>query len=63
MLIIKRKRGEDINKMLKRFKSKVRKVGLVQELKSRQSFTKKSVKRRKGMDKARWVQSIESSTT
>jgi len=63
MLIIKKKKGENINSMLKRFKRKFQSTGTLQELRSRQSFTKKSVKRRTQLDKARYVQSIDSTTT
>tara|TARA_B100000900_G_scaffold398753_1_gene400489 strand:- start:28 stop:267 length:240 start_codon:yes stop_codon:yes gene_type:complete len=58
MLIIKKRKGEDINKMLKRFKSKWKRTGTLQELRSRQSFTKKSKKRREQLGKAKYVQSI-----
>ena len=61
MLIIKKKKGEDINKMLKRYKSKVKSTSLIEEIRSRKSYTKKSVKRRTMMNKGKWVQSILSS--
>lgn len=61
MLIIKRKKGEDINKMLKRYKSKVKRTGLIEEVRGRTNYTKKSVKRREMMNKGKWIQSIVSS--
>ena len=61
MLIIKRKKGEDINKMLKRYKSKVKRTSLIEEIKGRKSYTKKSVKRRTMMNKGKYIQSILSS--
>ena len=61
MLIIKRKKHEDINKMLKRYKSKVKRTSLIEEVRSRTNYTKKSVKRREMMNKGRYIQSIVSS--
>ena len=46
MLIIERKDGESIDRMLKRYKRKHRKVKLRNELRNRKHFTKKSVLRR-----------------
>jgi len=61
MLIIKKKKGEDINKMLKRYKSKVKRTRLLEEVRSRTNYTKKSVKRREMLNKGKYVQSILSS--
>ncbi|MFT6333489.1 MAG: small subunit ribosomal protein S21 [Halioglobus sp.] len=47
MLIIKRKDRENIDRMIKRYKRKHRKVKLRNELKRRISFVKPSVKRRR----------------
>lgn len=46
MLIIDRKDGESIDRMLKRYKRKHRNVKLRRTLRSRQYFEKQSVKRR-----------------
>ena len=46
MLIIERKEGESIDRMVKRYKNKHRKVKLRNELRSRKEFVKPSVKRR-----------------
>jgi len=46
MLIIPIKEGESIDKALKKFKKKFEKTGTVKELRERQQFTKKSVRRR-----------------
>lgn len=46
MLIIPIKEGENIDRALKKFKKKFEKTGAVKQLRSRQQFTKKSVKRR-----------------
>jgi len=52
MLIIDRKDDETIDRCLKRYKNKHRKVGVVKELRSRKEFTKPSVKRRNEILKA-----------
>ncbi|TXB69414.1 30S ribosomal protein S21 [Phaeodactylibacter luteus] len=52
MLIIEVKNGENIDRALKRYKRKHRKVGVLQELRSRKHFTKPSVERRKEVMKA-----------
>jgi len=46
MLIIPVKEGESIDKALKKFKKKFERTGVVKELRARQQFTKKSVRRR-----------------
>ena len=46
MLIIKIKKGENINRALKRFKIKTKKTGLIKEIRSRQEFVKPSAKKR-----------------
>lgn len=61
MLIIKRKKGEDMDKMLKRYKSKVKRTKLIEEVRGRTNYTKKSVKKRKLLNKGKWIQSIVSS--
>lgn len=46
MIIVPVKEGEVLEKALKKFKKKFEKTGVVRELRKRQSFTKKSVKKR-----------------
>ena len=46
MLIIERKDGESVDRMLKRYKRKHRNVKLRKQLRNRKHFTKKSVERR-----------------
>ena len=46
MLIVKIKKGENINRALKRFKIKTKKTGLIKEIRSRQEFVKPSAKKR-----------------
>ena len=52
MLIVKLKKGEDINRALKRFKQKFRRTGVLNELRSRKEFVKPSIKRRNQIQKA-----------
>ena len=46
MLIINRKDGESIDRMLKRYKRKHRDVKMRRELRNRREFVKDSIKRR-----------------
>ena len=55
MLIINRKEGENIDRMLKRYKRKHRQTKLRDELRKRKQFTKPSVKRRKEILKAAYI--------
>ena len=52
MLIIKIKKGENINRALKRFEVKTKKTGLIKEIRSRQEFVKPSAKKRDKKKKA-----------
>lgn len=56
MLIIERKDGESIERMLKRYKNKHRRVKLRNELMDRKTFTKPSVKRRMEILSAKYRQ-------
>lgn len=58
MLIIKQEKGENIERMLKRFKKKFEKTKVLKELRNRQAFTKPSVKNRELRKKAIYVQSM-----
>ena len=58
MIIVKIGKNENINKALKRFKVKVRNSKTMEEYRSRKEFVKKSVKRRRVIDKSKYVQSI-----
>lgn len=57
MLIIERKDGESIERVLKRYKRKHRNVKLRRELSDRKYFTKPSVKRREEVLKAAYIES------
>jgi small subunit ribosomal protein S21 len=56
MLIIERKEGESIDRVLKRYKRKHRNVKLRRELSDRKYFTKPSVKRREEVLKAAYIE-------
>lgn len=58
MLLIQVKENESIDKALKRFKKKFEKTGVLKELRSRSAFAKKSVKRRKEVIHATYVQKM-----
>jgi len=58
MIIISIKEGESIDKVLKKYKRKFEKTGVVKELRERQKFTKPSVKRRDTMLKAAYIQKL-----
>lgn len=58
MLIIPIKEGENIDKALKRYKRKFDRTGVVRQLRSRQQFTKPSVKRRAEVQKAQYIQRL-----
>ena len=52
MLIVKLKKGDNINKALKRFKQKVRNTKLIKQVRENQYFEKPSQARRKKKQKA-----------
>lgn len=52
MLIVKLKKGDDINKALKRFKQKVRSTRLIKQVRENKYFEKPSQARRKKKQKA-----------
>ncbi|SDB57445.1 SSU ribosomal protein S21P [Flavobacteriaceae bacterium MAR_2010_188] len=58
MLKIIVKDGESIERALKRYKRKHRNVKVMQNLRENQHFTKKSVKRRKEIQKAEYIQNL-----
>lgn len=58
MLIIPVKDGENIDRALKRFKRKFDRTGTMRQLRARQAFTKPSVKRRKEIQKAEYIQNL-----
>ena len=54
MLIIDTRDSESLDKALKKYKKKFEKAGVLKQLKSRQAFTKPSVKRRSEVLKAEY---------
>lgn len=59
MLIIKVKEGESIERALKRYKRKHRNVKVINEIRGRKEYVKKSVRRRKEIQKAEYIQKIQ----
>ncbi|MBT8317459.1 MAG: 30S ribosomal protein S21 [Lutibacter sp.] len=59
MLIIPVKDGENIDRALKRYKRKTRNTKLINQLRENKHFTKKSVKRRKQIEKACYKQHLQ----
>ncbi len=55
MLIIERKEGESIDRTLKRYKNKHRRVGLMKEQRRRKEYVKPSVRRRHTTLKAVYI--------
>lgn len=55
MLILDRKDGETIDRLLKRYKRKHRQVQVAKKLRSRKHFVKPSIKRREEMLKASYI--------
>lgn len=59
MLIIEVKEGENIERVLKRYKRKFRRTKVLDELKSRQQFDKPSKQKRQMQKKAEYKQQYE----
>ncbi len=59
MIVIPIKEGENIERALKKFKRKFEKTGAMRELRSRQAFTKPSVKRREEFKKAIYIEQLQ----
>ena len=59
MIIVPVKDGESIEKALKKFKRKFEKTGAIRELRARKNFVKPSVKKRRQMQKAIYVQQLQ----
>lgn len=55
MLIIDARESDTIDKALKKYKKKFEKAGILRQLRTRQTFTKKSVIRREQILKAAYV--------
>lgn len=59
MIIVPVKEGENIERSLKKFKRKFEKTGVIRELRSRQAFTKPSIRRREEIKKAIYIQQLQ----
>lgn len=58
MIIITVKEGENIERALRRYKRKHRNVKIMNNLRENKQFTKKSVKRRREIQKAAYIQRL-----
>lgn len=58
MLIVEVKDGEVLDKVLKKYKRKFEKAGILKELRRRKNFTKPSVKRRTEVLKAAYKEDM-----
>jgi small subunit ribosomal protein S21 len=58
MLIIKQEKGENIERMLKRYKKKVDKTKLLKNLRDKKQFTKPSEEKRKEKQKAIYIEKL-----
>lgn len=56
MLIVDARDSESIDRALKKYKKKYEKAGILKELRARQTYTKRSVKKRNVVLKAAYVQ-------
>lgn len=59
MIIVRVKKGDKIDKYLKKYKKKFDQIGILKEVRSRLHFVKKSVKRRNEVLKASYIQKIK----
>tara|TARA_B100001094_G_C17936105_1_gene673193 strand:+ start:315 stop:503 length:189 start_codon:yes stop_codon:yes gene_type:complete len=59
MIIIKLGKNEKIDRALKRYKKKIKKIGLLKELRSNKFYEKPSSKRRNVIDKAKYIQKLK----
>jgi small subunit ribosomal protein S21 len=58
MLVVKVKDGEKIERALKRLKRKFRDTKVLQTLRDKKQFTKKSIEKRQNLKKAQYIQSL-----
>ena len=58
MLIVKVKKGQKIEQALKQLKRKFRDTGVLKQLRDNKEFTKPSVKRRREIQKAKYIQKL-----
>ena len=58
MIKIELRKGDDLDKVLRKFKTKIRREGLIDELRDREHYEKPSQKRRKKEEKAKRRETI-----
>jgi len=58
MIFVNIKENESLDRALKKFKKKFEKTGVLRELRTRQQFTKPSIKRRKEKQKAVYIEAL-----
>lgn len=61
MLIIDTRDSDSIDKALKKYKKKYEKAGILRQLRDRQTFTKRSVKRRNVILRAAFIEQMKRS--
>ncbi|GAB6394005.1 MAG: 30S ribosomal protein S21 [Bacteroidales bacterium] len=61
MIVVPLKEGDNIERALKKFKRKFEKTGMVRELRTRQAFSKPSMKKRKQVLRAVYIQQLQQS--
>jgi len=59
MIKIEIKEGENIERALKRYKRKHRNIKVMQNIRENEFYTKKSVKRRREVQKASYIQHLK----
>lgn len=59
MIIIEVKKGESLDRALKRYKYKVIKTKQLEQVRKKQEFVKKSVKKRDQLKKAKYIQYLK----
>lgn len=62
MLIVKRKKGENIDRVIKKFKNKFNNTGIGNEVRERSEYTKPSEKKRKKKLKAIYSNKMKNSS-
>ena len=59
MLIIDARESDTLDKALKKYKKKFEKAGVLRQLRERQTFTKKSVRRRSQILRAGYIEGLK----
>lgn len=59
MIVVPIKEGENIERVLKKFKRKFEKTGTIKELRGRQAYIKPSVKKRQTKKRAVYIQKLK----